>query len=694
MNSKNFTKYSSFSIFALLLILFATHSNAQDKTWLTNITKESGLDSARGSRIWLADINGDNYPELLWGEGAIFKNHLHVFLNVENPDKTSPVKRIFVDFTNESGVNANRDSTKSSRIIDIAGLADFDNDSDLDLVSSIYYHRLTGYRDANDPGDRSEIMLNDGKGHFKLVLNSGLNDLVVVDTLPKGLINTSGISFLDYDFDGFTDIYFSTWFTDYSPQIGISSGMVNVLLKGKGDGTFQYIKNNGLQNISDPDYGTNVTDWNNDGWPDIITSPYCRSGGNLYKNMKTGVFSDRTGLTDYSAQALGGDFYYDATAKQWFQQALCQWSAQPADFDNDGDMDLLQVEVHGGLDPGAGRTHIAINTGPPDYKYVWEIERLRRDEPVESHLGDQGGTWMDIDGDGYLDVIIGQMAYPDANTKGQERVYFLRQNDSGYFDDISKALGFFNLKEGHTPMPCDYDLDGDVDLFVSRQVRDTSYRDTVINGNQTKVPVYKIYMQIVLLRNENVQKNNWTAVRVAALKGCNGNALGARISVYAGGMCQIREIQNGWGHFGGQQPYSQNFGLGKAESIDSIVIRYPMQGVPKKIIKNPPINQYLQIGIDGTLYAEDNVFQYEITRPDIFPNPAQDNLYISLPTEFRQNSTIEMFDAMGRNVLNYSITNTNIQHEIDISSLPSGLYFIVIKNSNGNVSNSSFVIAR
>jgi hypothetical protein len=95
-------------------------------------------------------------------------------------------------------------------------------------------------------------------------------------------------------------------------------------------------------------YGVNVTDWNNDGWQDIITSPYCRSSGSLFENMKEGYFRDASFTAKYSAQRMGGDH----------GQALCQWEANPADFDNDGDMDLLQVSVHGGYDEGEGRTHI------------------------------------------------------------------------------------------------------------------------------------------------------------------------------------------------------------------------------------------------------------------------------------------------------------------------------------------------
>jgi hypothetical protein len=105
-------------------------------------TNPTGLDSAHGTRIVIADVNNDNYPDLLWGTGNINKNRYYLYMNVPNPDVQSKYKRIFKDYTDISGINKNRDNTKTGRIIDVASFADVDNDGDLDLVTSIYYHRL------------------------------------------------------------------------------------------------------------------------------------------------------------------------------------------------------------------------------------------------------------------------------------------------------------------------------------------------------------------------------------------------------------------------------------------------------------------------------------------------------------------------------------------------------------------------
>lgn len=566
-------------LFIVIILIFSSNLlHSQDSSWLVDVSHEAGLDSTLGTRILLVDVNNDNYPDLLWGSGNINKNRYHLYLNVPNPDLNSATKRIFIDFTDSSGINSNRNPGKQDRVVDIAALADVNNDGNVDLVTSIYYHRLQMYLDSLDPGDRSEVLLNDGTGHFTLVPNNGL--------YQYGLINSTGLAFLDYDLDGKIDLYISTWFYDYLNEIK----QPDVLFKGNGDGSFTFIQNSGIQNVWEPMYGVNITDWNNDGWQDVITSAYCRSGGSLFRNDHNGTFTDVAQLFGYTGQFVGGDH----------GQNLCQWEAQSGDFDNDGDMDLLQVEVHGGYNPGEGRTHISVNQGPDSgFKYVWELDRIKRDAPVESHLGDQGGQWLDIDGDGWHDLAICQMGYASANLQGQERLYICKQNKEHYLDDITQALGYFNMKECHSIEPADFDLDGDVDIFVSRQIRDTTYVDSLIDGQTRKVLVESTHMKLILLRNDIGNKNNWTSIKLKQPQGANQSGLGSRITVCSNGINQISEIQAGLGHFSGQQPFIRNLGLRQNNRIDSIIVRWSLKNSPNTVVYNPPMNLILEIDSMG-----------------------------------------------------------------------------------------------
>lgn len=197
-------------LFILFFVLALSATQLFSQTWFNEISDAAGLSETKGFRVWLADVNGDDYPDLLWGgdKGALF-NSIYLMMNVPNPDQNSSVKRIFQDYTAESGLQKSRIDSNISRTVDIAALADLDNDGDLDIVTSIYTHRVQNYKST---GDRSEVMLNDGNGHFTLVDNHGLDDFNYASSLELGLTNTTGLSFLDYDLDGNIDLYVGTWF--------------------------------------------------------------------------------------------------------------------------------------------------------------------------------------------------------------------------------------------------------------------------------------------------------------------------------------------------------------------------------------------------------------------------------------------------------------------------------------------------
>lgn len=534
----------------LFLLIIPLLSYSQDESWVEIVTDDVGLD-ARGFRVWVADVNGDEYPDLLWGGdvGATL-NHIHLYLNTQDPNSSDPSDRVFVDASQSSGIQVSRNPENENRIADVAALGDVDNDGDLDLVTSIYTHRLQNYGN-NDPGDRTELLLNDGNGNFTLFENSGLNTLEFDTGIEPGMTNVAAICFLDYNRDGNLDIYFGTWFTNY---VGSSADrfMPNVLVRGNGDGTFEKV---GAVGASEPLYGATVFDWNNDGWVDIATSSYCRTSSRLFMNME-GEFVDATELSNYNTQRLGGDN----------GQNLCQWEAIQGDFDNDGDLDLLEVKVHGGYLPGEGRTTVTVNGGDEnDYILNWELNRINRNASPNAHVGDMGGVWMDWDNDGDLDMMIGQDGYLQGSPAGGVRLFFLTQDENGIFNDITHQLGILpEMEESHSMEPADFDLDGDLDLFVA-----SSHIETYIEDGEEKTRKYK---RIELLENKIGNTKHWVAIKPKLDAGMVYN--GTRIELYQADKIMTREIHQGGGHFGYQSPEIQYFGLGENARIDSIKIKF------------------------------------------------------------------------------------------------------------------------
>jgi hypothetical protein len=157
---------------------------------------------------------------------------------------------------------------------------------------------------------------------------------------------------------------------------------------------------------------------------------------------------------------------------------------------------------------------------------------------------------------------------------------------------FAEALGIkVSMQQAHSLEPCDYDLDGDLDLFVSREIS-----DTIVTGEGTEIISH---MQVTLLQNNIGNKNNWTAVQVVQPDGVNKAGIGSRIYIKSDSITQIREIQAGLGHFAGQQQLIRFAGLGDVNRIDDISVRLPNADLENVIVKNPPMNVIIIIDENG-----------------------------------------------------------------------------------------------
>ncbi|MBC8144657.1 MAG: CRTAC1 family protein [bacterium] len=553
----------SIAVTILFLLCTFTASRAQDASWLVDATSSAGLDSIVNYFIYVSDVNGDDYPDLVLQAGVQTENQIRLFIN-QPLDGGGRNLRTFVEATATSGINA------PGRLADLAALADVDNDGDVDLVTATYYYAMKGdcINENPDNGGRCQVLLNDGSGHFTLNEDSGLAEL--------GPIPGSTLSFLDYDRDGNIDLFIGTHFLNaFCDGIGARK----YLMRGAGDGSFTDVTAaSGLLDYTDALFGSNVADWNNDGHQDILTSVYgTETPGNLWRNNGDGTFTDVADDAGYDPHWIRGDG----------GQPMVPWAAEPYDFDNDGDMDELFVLVHGGTSPTEGRSMLFVNSGDTgSYRLVPDLTRIARKSPQSSHHGDNQGRFFDIDSDGLSDLVLTECVY-QPNT---DRLYFLRQDSTHRFTDITGQLGFINgtapsgiqarIKNGHAAEPLDVDLDGDDDLVVGKYPNDPAF---------------------LLLRNDASYSSRAGAVSVKLIAppGVNRSAIGARVRVFAGDLTLTRDIYAGQGNFGGQQPFILTFGIGE-RVVDSIEVRWPNASLATTVVRGGSSRMWT-IGIDGLL---------------------------------------------------------------------------------------------
>ena len=160
-----------------------------------------------------------------------------------------------------------------------------------------------------------------------------------------------------------------------------------------------------------------------------------------------------------------------------------------------------------------------------------------------------GAVLQDFDNDGYTDIFISN---GNAHHEYPEDAVIARNNGKGQFVDVARASGdYFQAKwVGRAATWADFDDDGDVDLLVV----------------DTSGPPH-------LLRNEGGSGNNWLKVD-ARVSGGSRTAIGARLTVTAGGRTQLQEVIGVNGYLS-QGDARAHFGLGAAEKADLVKVRWP-----------------------------------------------------------------------------------------------------------------------
>ena len=249
--------------------------------------------------------------------------------------------------------------------------------------------------------------------------------------------------------------------------------------------------------------GAVIDDFDNDGYLDVVTSEWHTSGPmHYFRNNRDGTFSDVTkeaGLTglfgglnmlqaDYDNDgdldllvlrgAWGGKegqhpnsllrnsgdgTFTDVTYHAGLGEVHCPTqTAAWADYDNDGDLDIFI----GNETPGDFRVPWQLLGEPVEGAFPWQLFRNRGDgtfEEVAAQAGvrgygfTKGVVWADYDGDRFPDLYI-------SNLGGPNRLY--HNNGDGTFTDVAQRLKVTGPKRSFPVWFWDFDNDGLLDLFV------------------------------------------------------------------------------------------------------------------------------------------------------------------------------------------------------------------------------------
>jgi hypothetical protein len=331
---------------------------------------------------------------------------------------------------------------------------------------------LTGCGSGQKPssGGKAAVSLPGATGDYfqEIALDIGLDfKHSIGDGHLSNLVESvgGGAVFLDYDQDGYLDIYVTngTYNEALSEGDKPDDDPSNHLYHNLGDGTFENVT--ATAGVGDRGYGMGMTvgDFNNDGFPDIYISNY---GPNvLFENMGDGTFADIS-----KKAGVGGN--------------ECSVGAVWLDYDNDGLLDLY-VGNYIDFDPEYGYFY-APDGFPGPMAYDGEADLLYHNlgngtfENVTEAMGvyNPDGRAMgvgaaDYDADGYMDILV-------ANDHMMNYMY---HNDSGKgFTDlgIMSGVAFNQAGEATISMSvdfADYNSDGLIDIFISDDTYCSLYKN-------------------------------------------------------------------------------------------------------------------------------------------------------------------------------------------------------------------------
>jgi enediyne biosynthesis protein E4 len=578
-----------------------------------------------GNRIISADLDGDGYPDLIVSSGPTnvrsnldpdagpLTQYVHVLMNRPRPDGGG---RMFFDETVASGVFQVRGgSTTQLRSAQIAVAGDIDNDGDLDLFSGTYADPT---HPETDTGDRSEILLNDGTGHFSLAPISDPHPG------PGSLWPTSGATFVDVNRDGVLDLFVGFWYAYYGQT---EYGVQAQLYEGLGDGTFVTITgSSGLTTDSygfaqgtnsRPAYGVTSCDLDGDGSPELVVSAYGRQWNLLYQNDGTGHFTEVGQDAGYAGDddrnyhdnqffacyctvhpsapdcagvgtplivcpTPAGLDWNPGSDDQPFRLNGNTFSTFCGDMNGDGKPDLYSAEIHHWhIGESSDSGQLLASTSTPGNIHFDRLPNAQTGLIVPHPKSDWNeGLLMvaggDLDNDGRPDLIVAASDYPD-----QFGLIF-HQLPNGTFEEVGAPWGIHHpCMSGLTV--ADFDRDGDLDVVVgSGTARDCSM-------------IWKTN-EIHLYQNDASQNGNWLLVRLAGDGNTtNRTGIGARVTVTAGGVPQVQQLGGGYGHMAMENDTVLFFGLGNCAAVNSIEVRWPNQTLSTDTWTVVPTNRFIEL---------------------------------------------------------------------------------------------------
>ncbi|WP_106566117.1 VCBS repeat-containing protein [Cecembia rubra] len=488
-----------------------------------DITKQAGV---AGKDSWttgvtMADVNGDGWLDIYVcysGRGNLESMKNQLFINQK--DGT---------FKEEAALYGLDDHSNSIQAL----FFDYDLDGDLDMyllnhnTNVINEIEFDAARNDRNPLAGDKLYRNDNGKFTNVSKEAG----IIGNSMGFGL----GVAVADITGNGYPDIYISN---DYIEP--------DYLYINNGDGTFTESLAQYLEHISYFSMGSDISDFNNDGLPDIFTLDMLPEDNRRQKllygpeNYEQYALMIMKGFYHQNMRNMlhlnnGNGSFSEVGQFAGVSNTDWSWASFFVDFDNDGWKDLF-------VSNGYYRDY--TNRDFLKFKGDYYFNKARERQPADT-----------------LFLVTSMSSTPVHN-------YIFKNNGDLTFSDKSNEWGFSKPNFSNGAAYADLNNDGKIDL--------------VVNNLDATASIFKNI-------NQNQTESNFLQIELKG-DGKNTFGYGAKIFVFTGKNMQFFEQQPTRG-FQSSMSHKVHFGLGKSQIVDSLSIIWPDGREEKK--KNVAANQVL-----------------------------------------------------------------------------------------------------
>lgn len=372
---------------------------------------------------------------------------------------------------------------------------------------------------------------------------------------------TSGLTIVDFDLDGWPDIFVSNWYENKNNQYIPVADRLLRNNKGKFEDVTSVLKDEANKTSGQlyppnarPTYGASTCDIDQNGWPDIMTVSSSGHKNKLWMNIqepRSGerFYEDLGPVSNYASDP-DGSLIPTGGGRSFFSACT--------DYNDDGLMDVFLGELSHAYDnESVDRSSILTGSKETYPPYFIRTEYVSDASSESWNQGDRRGVWMDYNLDGKIDLVVDNSGFPPFS-----RLVLFEQDETRAFMNVGPQLGIDIVNPTGT-IQLDVNKDGLPDLLTSQN-----------NIRKADIPP-----RLYLFENRNkVIGRKAFKINLHGIKS-NTDGIGAMVMLYTQSKTK-KIVQRRWVEYTQGGLPSQNesgvlFGVPEGVEVIGVKVRWP-----------------------------------------------------------------------------------------------------------------------